>query len=345
MMTPFKKVASVLSVAGGLVSPVAAGAADLIEVSSVEALRDAIADAPRGATLRVRAGLYLVTQPIVIDRNDLTVEGAGDTTLFRLAADSNEPVFVLGNATLENLEGTRPRRNLTLRRLRVDGNRLEQEAEVSDTLGLEFLRNNCVSLRQVTNVVLEDLRLASCRSGGIVVGNKSRQIAIQQVESFDHHFDGLAWDGDVQESTIDNSSFHSNLGAGISFDLGVVNNVIRRTIVRNNRKVGIFLSDSSENLFVRCVIERNGEEGDDEDGDGVFIRDGDGAGAASRNNTFKDCQILFNVRNGIFQAGEVSTGNRVVRGAICGNGNPITESFPTKAPIIVDDRTIFDCDL
>ena len=232
-ITALRWAAATLSVAAGLSSPWGASAATVLEVSSVEELRDAIALAPPRTTVRVAAGRYLVSEPIVIDRNNLIIEGAGVSTLFMLAPDANEPVFVLGDATLENLEGTPPRRNLTLRRFRVDGNRLEQnrepEGEVSDTPGLDFLRNNCVSLRQVTKVLLEDLRLSSCRSGGIVVGNRSRQVTIRRVESFDHDFDGIAWDGDIRGSRIEDLSLHSNLAAGISFDLGVVNNRILNT--------------------------------------------------------------------------------------------------------------------
>lgn len=272
-------------------------------VGSVEALRDAIGTAPAGAVVRVLPGEYLVQRTIDIARDDLTIEGSGPgDTIFRLMDGANEPVFVLGEPVPFQPGVTR--RNLTLRRLRVDGNRDRQTGELSDTPGREFLRNNCVTVRQADNVLLEDLLLERCASGGMIAEQRCRFLTLRHVESRDHAFDGVAWDGVVTDSVIENSVLHSNLFAGLSFDIGPADNLIRNVQIVDNGRVGIFLRDSDRNQFVDLTLLGNGEHG-------VFISDGDDPTADAVSNLFRGGRWAYNRGFGIVQDGERSRGNRV----------------------------------
>lgn len=326
------------AVAAGVLAALlgAAGAsAERIDVSTVEGLRAAIASAPPGTVIRVLAGTYLIDRTLDVARDDLTIEGEGDATLFRLAAGANEPVFVLGEPVPFVPAVTR--RNLTLRRLRIDGSRELQSSELSDTPGREHLRNSCVTVRQAEDSVLEDLTLASCRSGGMVAELTSRRLRLTRVESFDHEFDGLAWDGVITDSIIEDSIFHSNLFAGISFDIGPADNEILRVEIRGNGRSGVFLRDADRNRFVDCTITRNGE-------DGVFLADGDAAGADAVDNLFLRCDFTDHPRFGFWQAGARSTGNRVESGLFrCNRAGAIEESFPTAAPLLLTEVTVAAC--
>jgi Right handed beta helix region len=305
------------------------GTPPLIEVGSIAQLVDVLASAPAAATIRVRAGTYIVNTAIDVVRDDVTIEGEGDRTLFVLAAGANDPVFVIGEPTPFSPATTH--RNITLRQLRIDGNREQQSSELSDTPGREFLHNNCVTVRQASGVVLEYLGIESCRSAGIALEQACDHVTVRDVTSFDNQFDGIAWDGLVSESSIVRSVFRNNLAAGISFDVGPADNEVANDLVRDNATVGIFVSDSRDNRFRRLVIEGNGE-------DGIFIRDGEQPGAASTGNLFEDLHLLRNGRNGIWQSGAQSTGNVVRRGLCEENGaNAIEQSFPATAPLILED--------
>ncbi len=305
-------------------------------VASLDQLRSTLVTEQPGGTIRVLAGVYEVTETIEIARDDITIEGEGERTLFVLAASANEPVFVVGEPT--PITPSTSHRNITLRRFRVEGNRRLQTQENSDTPGRGFLRNNCVTVRQAESVLLEDLRLEGCASGGVVLEQECSEVVLRRVEAHDNRFDGVAWDGNIHDSRIEDCTLRNNAGAGLSFDIGPHANDVRRCLIRDNAKVGMFISDADDNSFTQNVLECNGE-------DGVFIADtSDPARETdSRNNEFRDNVYLDNARNGIWQAGSNSTGNRVAGGLLRGKGGEtIKESFPNEAPLVVEPPLIFD---
>ncbi len=307
---------------------------DPVEVASIEALREALHTLAAGTRIRIAPGVHVVDRTIDVARDDIIIEGHGERTLLLLAAAANEPVFVLGDPTASTPSTTH--RNIVLRRLRVDGSRRTQTAEISDTPGREFLRNNCVTVRRAEGVVLEDLRLEACASGGIVLEHECSNAVLRRVESFDHAFDGVAWDGNVHDSRIESSVFRNNLFAGVSFDLGPHDNVMADALVRDNGMVGIFVSDADANVFASNTIECNGQ-------DAIFIADRSDPVRVtdSRDNEFRDNEYLDNARNGIWQAGPMSTGNRVEGGRFRGNGlMPIVEN--PAAPLIIGEPPVIE---
>lgn len=307
------------------------GQSAAIVVSSIAELVAALADLPpQGGHIIVRAGMYVVVSTIVINRDNVIVEGQGTATFFRLADGANCPVFVIGEPT--PFQPALTRRNIVLRNMRVSGNRTNQSSELCGVPGREFLRNNCVTVRQVEDCTVENVVLEGARSGGVVLEQVCVNVLLRRIITSDNHFDGIAWDGLISNCTISECTTRDNLEAGISFDIGPESNLIVNSIIVENGTVGIFMRDSRRNLFANCLIAKNGE-------DGVFIADGDAAGAAATENIFEANFYVDNVRNGIWQAGANSITNIVDGGFFCGNGaNTIEESFPT-APLIASDIT------
>lgn len=77
-------------------------------------------------------GTYMCTNPVVIDRDNVNLRGAGPATILRLADGANAPVLIIGQ-TLNVPTVTRS--NITVSDLVIDGNRANQT--------LECLRGEC----------------------------------------------------------------------------------------------------------------------------------------------------------------------------------------------------------
>ncbi len=148
---------------------------------------------PTGGQVIVHAGTYTCTVPIVIDRDNVDLRGQGPATVLRLADSANSPVLVLGQTT------TLPfvtRSNIRVSDLFIDGNRESQTLECwggpCDTGGLTAIRNNGITLRRVSDVLIERVTVSRARSGGLVSEKGSRRLTVRDFTSFDNHFDGLA---------------------------------------------------------------------------------------------------------------------------------------------------------
>jgi hypothetical protein len=69
----------------------------LVEGGDCDAIQGAIDGLPAsGGAVLVAAGTYACSEPIVIDRDRVTLRGAGQATVLRLAPHANRPVLVLG---------------------------------------------------------------------------------------------------------------------------------------------------------------------------------------------------------------------------------------------------------
>lgn len=303
--------------------------APCLHVDSLPALRGAIRNAPPDACIRVAAGVYEVTESIEIARDDITIEGVGDETLFVLAEGTHCPVFVIGEPV--PFAPAITRRNVTLRSMRIRGYRFpdpQPEDELCDVPCRGHLRNNGITVRQAEDCLIENVTVENAASGGIVLELACRRIRIRNVESFGHQFDGIAFGGDIQDSVIEDSILRNNTAAGISFDIGPQNNQIIDCEIRDNGDVGAFIRDSDRNCFTACLIAGNGA-------DGVFISDGDALDADAVENAFVDNQYVNNGGHGIWQAGQDSIDNCQTGGSFSGNiGDDIHNSFPLDAPVV-----------
>ena len=80
-----------------------------------------------GGVVYLPSGTFTVTQPIVLQRDNQTLSGAGESTILRLAPGADCPVIILGQPV------NYPRlnvRHLCVAGLQIDGNRRLQSREL-----------------------------------------------------------------------------------------------------------------------------------------------------------------------------------------------------------------------
>jgi hypothetical protein len=139
-------------------------------------------------------------------------------------------------------------RYLRVNDLFVDGNRSHQQRELW-RLGGEGsqIRNNGITIQDVSDSIVEHVTAARCRSGGLVTTLGVRRLTVRGLEAFDNQFDGLAC-YHTTDSLFTELSLHDNPGAGISLDLAFNHNVIRHAVLAAN-DLGIFMRSSRGNQF------------------------------------------------------------------------------------------------
>jgi hypothetical protein len=118
-----------------------------------------------GGEVVLPPGTFEVGQPIVLRRDHQGLRGSGDTTVLRLADGANCPVIILGEPV------NHPERtveDLRISGLFIDGNRQRQQRELWRLQGEgSEIRNNGITVQNVSNSVVEHVTCARCRSGGL----------------------------------------------------------------------------------------------------------------------------------------------------------------------------------
>lgn len=288
-------------------------------VASVAALRDAIRTVPAGTAIRLVAGAYRLTEPIVIARDDVTIQGSGNQTSFTLESGVGSPLFVISG-------GGRTRHGVTLQRMRLDGNRESQPA--SGDLG-----SDCISVGGTDDVVLEDLKIEGCSRAGIRVEGSTGSL-LRRVESFDNAGDGLVFGSGVSGARVDTATPRDNAGFGISLLPGSSGTELAFCLARNNRQAGILVLGSSDNLIRNSILQANA-------GDGALLAD-DGQATGAANNELRSNQYLENGGHGAHQASVRGSGDALTAGSFRCNGlSPIGED-PGTPPFTVTGDPEFD---
>lgn len=226
---------------------------------AIQAAIDALPDS--GGKVVLTTGIFTCTTAIVIDRDNVAVEGQGASTQLWLADNSNSPVFVLGQATTPP---TTTVRNLRIANLAIDGNREAQQHEcwggTCGSGGKTDIRNNGLTLRNVSDVLIEHVAANHNRSGGLVTERDSRRITVRNFRAANNEFDGIA--GYLTEDSIFTELYlHDNVAAGLSFDLDFQHNTISDAVIAGNGSVGIFMVDAHNNLFNNMQIRNPGQHG------------------------------------------------------------------------------------
>jgi hypothetical protein len=203
-----------------------------------------------GGEVVLAAGIFEVTQPIVLQRDNQTLRGAGAATVLRLADGANCPVIILGEPL------NHPRHtvsHLRVAELVIDGNRIHQQQECWRSSGEgSQIRNNGITLQTVSDSTVEHVTSSRCRSGGLVTTHVVRRLTVRDFTSFDNQFDGLAC-YQTEESLFTQLYLHDNPGAGISLDLAFNHNVISNAVLTANN-LGIFMRASRNNQFLNVTI-------------------------------------------------------------------------------------------
>lgn len=271
-------------------------------------VRSAIARfAGKGGEVVVPAGTYTCKSPIVLDQNHLTLRGEGSVT-FRLADNSNSPVIVMGNLQTPPV----PKTDIRVMNLNIDGNRTHQQIECwggpCDSGGLAAIRNNGITVRGITGGRIENVFITSPRSGGVVTEHGTYGLKINGLSVTDSHFDGFAGYA-TYGSELSNMHLYKNRAAGISIDLHFNGNIIRDSTLEENGDVGVFMRDSSLNLFQNLTIVGSGNHG-------LFLSsNGDGSPTCPNDNDFYNLTVLRSGGVG-FRLNDGCPGNRLTGSAI-----------------------------
>jgi hypothetical protein len=263
---------------------------------------------PFGGVVALPSGVFTCTEPIIIDRDNVTLRGQGAATVLRLANNANAPVVIIGQPIAVP---SQVRRNITVADLYIDGNRAQQQTEFWPTF--PAVRNNGISIRKVEDVVVERVTVARARSGGLVTELGSRRVTVRGLTALDNAFDGLAG-YQTEDSLFTDLLLHDNLGAGLSFDIQFNRNIVSDTTVTDNATVGIFMRDSLNNMFQGLIIRGSGEHG-------VFLAQVDNqAHTPASGNTFSGVVVQDSDGAGL-RVNDASVVNTLVSGAqFVGNG-------------------------
>lgn len=291
---------------------------------------------PAGGQVTVRTGTYTCTAPIVIDRDNVELRGEGPGTVLRLADSANAPVLVLGQ-TKPTPDVTR--QNIRISDLVIEGNRLNQQFECwgGPCDAEHWIRNNGITLRRVSDVLVERVVVSSTRSGGLVSEKDTRRLTVRDFTSFDNYFDGLAG-YETEDSTFSGLYLYNNCAAGLSFDIEFNKNILSDVVISRDEssncapplpdgKVGIFMRQSRDNVFESIQIRNTREHG-------VFLAQppGDPTKPAA-GNTFSGLVVSGSEQAGL-RANDSSCVNNLVVGSqfVENTGGCISESTPGLVP-------------
>ena len=253
----------------------------VVEGRDLAAIMDAVQALPeQGGVVFLPEGLYLLKAPIVLDRDHVTLRGAGPKTVLMTMDGTDCPVVVMGST---ETPVHRVVRHLVVSDLTLDGNRMVQKEECwtgkCDEGGKTYIRNNCLTVRGVEDSRISRVKATRGRSGGLVTEKVVRRLVVENFEAWDNHFDGLAC-YETEESLFTGLHLHHNQYAAISLDIHFHKNAIVNSLLEHNGHQGIFMRESSSNVFQNLVIRYNG-------GQGIFVAQvDDDASKPCRDNIF-----------------------------------------------------------
>lgn len=205
-------------------------------------------------------GLVIVDSPIHITESNVIVQGYPSTVL-KLRDGAQCPIIVVGDPN-ENI-GYKIQR-VTIKNLIIDGNWEYQESEYYARA--PWLRNNCITIRGSENIYLKNVITTRARSGGVVTEKHSKHIIIEGLNSHDNYYDGFAA-CETTKLMMRSSILADNKYAGISLDWNCDFNDFHGILLRDNHDWGVYMRDSSFNLFRWITITWGGVYLDQRDDD------------------------------------------------------------------------------
>lgn len=283
-----------------------------------------------GCEVILPPGKIKVTQPIVLQYNYQTLRGAPDeSTILYVANNANCPAIIMGQPVNHPMQTVR---HLCVSDLYIDGNRFHQQRELWKESGEgSEIRNNGITVQNISDSLIENVTCTRCRSGGLVTTLGVRRLTVENFASSNNQFDGLACYL-TMDSVFSRLNLHDNPGAGISLDLSFDHNVIKDAILSGN-DLGIFMRDSRNNRFENVSIHNSHNFG-------VFMAQ---AFAPAENSVHpqQDTECSDNaftnlvaIRNGRadFRVNDISCTNNVIIGA---QFNGTVRALSTPEPDLV----------
>ena len=128
-------------------------------------------------------GEHEIDSPIILKSGDSLI---GNKTVLRLKDNSNCPVIIIGDLSENPIESN----SISVSGISIDGNMSNQTSEYYSKA--DFIRNNGILIRHSSNVLIENVKIYNCRSGGIVSEKHCKEITIRDSVLSKNFFDGLA---------------------------------------------------------------------------------------------------------------------------------------------------------
>jgi hypothetical protein len=253
--------------------------------------------------------------------------------LLRLAEGVNKPVISVGSQREVPEEAERLEK-IRITNLKIDGNKQKQTSELDPDR--RWIRNNGIDVRMVTDLEIENVFVTDCRSGGLVISWKTRDVAVEDSTFTRSHFDGVAYYDCVRIETI-RCAMKLNDAAGVSADNHFDASRFVDCEIVGNGDVGVFMRASREILFLSCLIERSKSWG-------AFLAHDD-SGNGVHGVAFRKCRFIGN-DGGVRMASvneKQSSGNEVIECTFEGNNangraNIDTAGAPVRAEGNVENR-------
>jgi hypothetical protein len=314
-------------------APPGSGIVTLSAKASGAEIQKALDGLPPNGQVVLSVGRYEISQPLLLRHDDETLRGIGPATVLHLADGADCPVVILAPPMTQT---NHPVAHLLLADLLIDGNRKNQKREHWRTAGdgSEF-NSDGVEIWNVTDAAVQHVTCCHCRSGGVVTA-KARRLEVNDLESYDNQFDGLACYR-TEECHFEGLRLHDNLAAGISLDLAFNHNLITNAVLGGNDQ-GIFMRYSQDNAFKELTISKSHH-------DGVFM-------AQTAASTVKGGQLSLNTQcsgnifenlmindcgGKAFKVNDASCTNNVISGARFLRNALGGMSQPATNPVVLRD--------
>ena len=245
-------------------------------------------------TIFLPPGVTIVKTPIILKSGQSLI---GDNSTLYLESGANCPVIIAGS----DEDFPTVSRDIFIYGVEIDGNKANQQFEIEKR---GHIRNNGISVRNADNVIISNVSVRNCRSGGLVLERGSRRVAVLNSVFSENFFDGVAG-YESEGCLLYNLESTQNEAAGISLDLNFDKNTILYSSINGNKKEGIFMRHSNYNRFSNLSISGNG-------GDSVFIALSELPKSAAKFNVFSD--IYFFLNKGDFKINDLDCiGNKLIR--------------------------------
>lgn len=234
------------------------GIADQVEINAaITALSSC------GGKIVIREGLYNITAPISIDKDDVTLEGMGNSSILKRMFTGNAVVNITAS-------------NATVMSMKIDGNRSEYSNNNNNSVNIHSDHNT------ICDIICDDNNTSIYISNGsynIIKGNTGRNNMNRGVDISKGSHNTLndnIWDKNLMGIIISNGSNNtvsrnicSNSSSGISMGGSMDSVVIGNTC--NNNSYGIALGSGGKNTITGNTCNNNNQ--------GIFIN------TNSKNNT------------------------------------------------------------
>lgn len=240
-------------------------------------INDAIASLPpTGGIVKLLAGEFVCDAPVIIERDNVSVIGAGSKQTFIRAADGKAmPVVIIGSPmnteTINNIPyPAHVTHYVNLSGVSINGNfrkhpnpggfecwdpKTNQSLTCGTDIGF-FIRNNGLTIRRTEHIRVTDIETKQAFSGGIVVEKLNKDIIMDGFSTTDNFFDGFAG-YETTASLFKNFIAYKNIYSGVSVDDDFAGNVFDHGSASDNGDNGVFSADVGHNIFRNMKVLNN----------------------------------------------------------------------------------------